>query len=466
MPKPDARKTALTVLNTLDRSDSTLDRVLEETLKHCPVQSRRDRALLNALVYGTLRWRGRLDWIISRFSKTPLAKIDPKVLNVLRMGLFQILYMDRIPLSAAVNTAVEMAKNRSQPWVAGFVNAVLRNAARGSAKLVFPDAAENPIAFLTVENSLPPWLAQRWLNRFGIETARDLCDAVNAIPPVTVRTNTIKTSRQNLLQALETEAQTLTPAVYSPVGVRLSGPKRSIPEMTAFKTGLFQVQDEAAQMISMLLNPQPGETVLDACAGLGGKTGHIGQLMENRGRIVAMDSSGPKLQQLRGEMRRLGIDNVETIRHDLTSKPAPEHSGRFDRILLDAPCSGLGVLRRNPDTRWNTAKENLGRFQARQLTFLHHLADLLRPGGRLVYAVCSMEPEENEQVVERFLAADRKFQVDRAPVEPTAPAAALISPEGFFRALPHLHDMDGFFAVCFKKPRPQRRRIVRQEAAA
>ena len=335
--------------------------------------------------------------------------------------------------------------------MAGFVNALLRNAARGHKAVLFPDPSKDPAAWLSSEKSFPPWLIKKWLARFGMDETRQLCDAVNTIPPITARTNTLKTSRRDLLISLKNEVRDPVPTDFSPDGIHFSIHRRALSDIRAFKNGEFQIQDEAAQIVSMLLNPQPGENVLDACAGLGGKTGHLAQLMQNQGRIIAADNSPDKLQQLESGMKRLGVRTVTCMQHDLVKKPFPGHMGMFDRILLDAPCSGLGVMRRNPDTKWAASKKDLSRFQARQISLLSNLAHLVKQNGRLVYAVCSTEPEENEAVVERFLQTSPCFAIDKTPIDPAAGAAALINPEGWFRSFPHQHDMDGFFAVCFIK---------------
>ncbi len=450
---PDPRKIACSILDTLDTTQTTLDRAMDTAMAKDMALSRRDRALLNALVYGVLRWRGRIDWMIDHFSKTPFKKIDPPILNILRLGLFQIIYLDRIPLSAAVNTSVEMAKSKKKPWIGGFVNAVLRNAARGHQTVLFPDPLKDPVAGISVEASFPPWLIKRWLARFGIAETRQLCQAINTIPPITARTNTLKTTRKNLLLSIKNEVRDPVPTAFSPNGFHFLTHHKPIADLQAFKNGEFQMQDEAAQIVSILLNPQPDDIVLDACAGLGGKTGHMAQIMKNKGRIIATDNSLDKLQQLESEMKRLGVNIVTSIHHDLIQKPLPERLGLFDRILIDAPCSGLGVMRRNPDTKWAASKKDLSRFQTRQVSLLNNLAHRIKQDGRMVYAVCSTEPEESEAVVERFLQTNACFKINKTPINPDVRAAALITPEGWFRSSPHRHVMDGFFAVCFTKKR-------------
>ncbi len=447
----EVRKTALYILNTLNKERNTLDNLLEDVFREKALFSKKDRALLQALVYGVLRWRGRLDWIIDYFSKTRLNKINPNVLNILRLGLFQIIYLDRIPVSAAVNTSVEMTKAAAAPWVVGYVNGLLRNAVREYGYVTFPDVDKDPVKALAIKKSFPEWLIKRWLDRFGLKETGLLCDAINTIPPITVRCNTLKTNRKKLVKALERYAEKIKITNYAPDGVFFFNPKRSIPNIEAFENGLFQVQDEAAQLVTLHLNPQSGETILDACAGLGGKTGHIAQMMKNSGRLVAMDKDENKLMRLESEMHRLGVSIVTTCIHDLSSPLNREHFGKFDRILLDAPCSNLGVLRRNPDIKWRASQQNLAYCQKRQALFLDNLAHFVKPSGVLVYAVCSMEPEENESVIKGFLNKHAKFAIEKKSTGLSFDACSLVTRDGYLKTFPHLNNMDGFFSVCMKR---------------
>lgn len=449
----EVRKTALYILNTLDKGHNTLDSLLEDVFREKTLFSKKDRALLQALVFGVLRWRGRLDWIIDYFSKTRLNKIDIKVLNILRLGIFQIIYLDRIPVSAAVNTSVEMTKAVAAPWVVGYVNGLLRNAVREYRHVAFPEVDKDPGKALATKKSFPKWLIKRWLNRFGLKETGRLCDAINTIPPITVRCNTLKTRREKLVKALEGYAEKIEITNYAPDGVFFFNPKISIPEIEAFEYGLFQVQDEAAQLVTLVLNPQPGETILDACSGLGGKTGHIAQIMKNRGRLVAMDKNKNKLLRLESEMHRLGVSIVTTCIHDLSTPLNRKDFGKFDRILLDAPCSGLGVLRRNPDTKWRASQQNPAYCQKKQSLFLDNLAHLVKPSGVLVYAVCSMEPEENELVIKDFLNKHAQFSIEKRPAGLPFDACSLVTGNGYLKTFPHLNNMDGFFSVCLKRIR-------------
>jgi 16S rRNA (cytosine967-C5)-methyltransferase len=289
------------------------------------------------------------------------------------------------------------------------------------------------------------------LDRFGpIETGQ-ICDAINTIPPITVRCNTLKTHRKKLKNFLEEYVEKIEYTAYAPDGVFFLSPKKSIPEIAAFKDGLFQVQDEAAQLVTLLLNPKPGETVLDACAGLGGKTGHIAQMMNGHGTIIAMDKNKKKLERLKSEMHRLGISIVTTRTHNLNEPFNREDYRNFDRILLDAPCSGLGVLRRNPDAKWRISELDLLNHQKRQSKFLGNLAALVKPGGVLVYTVCSTEPEENESVIKDFLNKHSEFAIVKSPDGLTSKVRSLITEDGYFKTSTHLHNMDGFFSIHMKR---------------
>ena len=443
----DARKSALDLLNTLDKGQRTLDSILEDYSGPGAWNSRQERSLFQALVYGVLRWRGRLDYLISHFSSTRFKKINPSVLNILRLALFQILYLDRVPDSAAVNTAVELAKQPGAPWVGRYVNGLLRNAVRQHRNVALPDLNSDAIAAIAAGKSFPDWIIKRWLDRYGLANTVRLCDSLNEIPPLTVRVNTLKASRRQLMEALRTEAEQIEPTLHSPDGVTFSNPSAAIPELNAFKAGWFQVQDEAAQLVSTLLDPQPGEVVLDACAGLGGKTGHIAQLMKNKGALVALDVNESKLLRLKTDMRRLGISILDTLGLNLEQQWPRNLTQSFDRVLLDAPCSGLGVLRRNPDIKWRSSKKNLNKFYTKQLRLLDKASRLVKPSGILVYAVCSPEPEENEMVINDFLKNHHEFAISNEFGRLPENLRSLAGAPGVLKTFPHLRQMDGFYSV-------------------
>ena len=450
--KDIARSNALKVLNLIDGSQKPLDAIMEEVLPEGRFPSKRDRAFIQTIVYGVLRWRGRIDWIISHFSNIKIQRIDPKVLNVLRMGLFQIIFLDRVPVSAAVNTSVELSKTVAEPYVVKFVNAILRKAVSAHTGVPFPKFSRDPVASIAATLSFPEWLVERWLKRFGPDECRALCSFINTVPPITVRVNELRTNQEELHRILMQETESVRKTRSSPVGLSFVNPRFPIPKMKAYQNGWFQVQDEAAQLISLFLGPLPGEKIMDACAGMGGKTGHLAQLMENKGRVIAVDKHRGKLGRLRSEMMHLGVSTVTTRSMDLALPPKiGEGAHLFDRILLDAPCSGLGVLRRNPDAKWALSKKNFAPYQRRQIDMLTHLAPLLKVDGILLYTVCSMEPEENEDVVQAFMQKHPGFIVEKDREALSDAVRPFVDGEGYFRTFPHIHNMDGFFSVRLKR---------------
>ncbi len=447
----DSRSLAWKILVSLSKSDKTLDSILSDLLDKTPGISASDRHLIYAIVYGVLRSRARLDWILGKFSKTPPGRLDPDIFWILRIGLFQILYLDRIPDSAAVNTSVNLVKQTDKPWLTGFVNGVLRQAIRQHESITFPDIEKNPVQAISITRSMPEWIVTRWIDRFGVSETDALCAFLNTIPPITLRTDTRNIDRQTLAQKLIHQVDKLTLTDVSPDAIRLMGLSTRIDQLSGFDRGEFQIQDEAAQLVSLMVNPQPGETVLDACAGKGGKTGHMAQLMANQGQIFAVDMLSDNTIRLNAEMQRLRVTCVTTQVHDWESDTKPDLPERFDRILVDAPCSGLGVLRRNPDIRWRTSRQNLKVFQDRQKWLLDRTIAWLKPGGHLVYAVCSMEPEETDAVIQAILANHPGMAVDPVPAGLPDTAAPLIESSGYLRTIPHRCNMDGFFAVSLVK---------------
>jgi 16S rRNA (cytosine967-C5)-methyltransferase len=451
--KPDPRQTAINILNSLETGRKTLDDIVRTALNRRDLPEKRDRALATTLIYGVLRRRMTLDWVIGQLSSTAFDKIDPAVRTILRVGLYQILLLDRIPDYAAVNSSVNCVKAAGSPHAARYVNGVLRTAIRRRESLAYPDQTADPVQWLSVTRSFPEWMVRRWMDRFGPDDAVRYCDRANLIPPITVRVNTLKTKYARVREALAGEAERVEDGRYSPDAISFYSPRGSVDEMESFINGWFQVQDESAQLVCRWLNPRPGERILDACAGLGGKTGYIAQLMKNQGRVTAADMDGKKLQALTAEMERLGVSIVETRRINWLNGPAEKKDRQFDGVLADCPCSGMGVLRRNPDIKWSASPGRLSRHRQNQVRLLSALADRVRPGGRLLYVVCSTEPEENEQVVERFLNDRKDFDIEPAPADMEAGVRQFINDRGYFTTSVYPHDLDGFFGARLKKKR-------------
>ena len=447
----DPRRAAVEILVRMESSPVTLDRLME-TFHAEAVLPRRDRRFVNALVFGVLRWRYRLDAILNTLSAKPPRKKDPRVVNILRLGLYQIMEMDRVPDAAAVHTAVELARAVDCPWAAGYINAVLRRALREPQALSPSFSGEDPIQDLAATHSFPPWMVARWLERFGRSETEALCRAVNRIPPLVLRTNLLQTTRADLAAALKPYAPDIRPSAYSPAALLVDQMDEGFFESDPYASGWFQVQDEAAQAVGYLLDARPGETVLDACAGLGGKTAHLAEGMQNRGRLTAVDQDRRKLTRLETEMRRLGITIVHTRSLNwLQSAEAPRLAERYDKILLDAPCSGMGVLRRNPDAKWKRRPKDFKRYRSTQRRLLAALAPRIAPAGVIVYAVCSTEPEETQGVVTWFLKNHPQFAIDRPPSSLPAAMGALFAADGCLRTEVHRQGTDGFFAVRLQR---------------
>lgn len=416
--------------------------------------SHEDQALAFELVYGVLRHRATLDWQLNAVASRPLDRLPAVVAAILRLGAYQMRYLDRIPVSAAVNESVKLAKGiKGRDW-RGVVNGILRNLDR--TEIEWPDVAHNPVNGLSVTYSCPHWLTQRWIDRWGLGTAEAMCRHALTIPPLTLRTNTLRCSREQLETRLGEEGYTVSRTSVSPEGLILEkcGPLQALPVL---QEGWCYVEDEAAQLVPLLLDIKPGQRVLDACAAPGGKCSHIAALMQNNGEIVAADPEPRRLERLESNLRTLGITCVETVEISgevsLTAPALHNTWGRtaFDRILVDAPCSGLGVLRRHPEAKWQKTSAQLDWHGKRQSGILERAASYLRTGGVLVYSACSTEPEETTQVVSRFCQDHPEFCHESTARWLPPHAHSLMNPDGDFLTSGFHYNMDGFFAARLRR---------------
>ncbi len=433
-----ARGTAVKILNRVERTDSYLDKVLDAELR-LPDLNDLDKGLLSEIVHGVLRWQGRLDWILNGFSHGNFAKSEINIKNTLRVALYQILFLDRVPHAAAVNEGVEFIKRIRGEKPAGLVNAVLRNIIRNIDGIRYPDAAEDQTQYLAVYYSHPLWMVRRWVERYGIEATTKLLTANNERPDLSMRVNRLKNNRAQFLEKLGHLHLQATPSAYLDQFVRtksLSG----IAQMDLFRGGYFTIQDESAALPCQLLAPRPSDRVFDLCAAPGGKTTNLAEMMNNQGEVVAIDKYEAKLKMIQASCDRLGLKNVVLRAADASALEA----GVADRVLLDAPCSGLGVLTKKPDIKWKRDIPDILRLAKAQSAMIENAATLVRPGGVLVYSTCTIEPEENEQVVRGFLERHPDFAPDDA--RQFVPER-LVSEDGFIHTFPHLHGMDGTFAA-------------------
>ena len=440
-----ARRAAFDILRRVAQEDSyasTLIAALPDG-----ELSREDRALVQELVLGALRWQATLDYFIEHYAGREIEKLDLPLVIALRLGIYQIRFLSRIPASAAVNESVKLVKRARLTSAAGLANAVLRRAAEHSAEPAGADIS-NDLDRAAVELSHPRWMIEQWTQTLGEDQTRRLALANNQSPVIAFRVNTIRSSVDDAIEDLkiagvESRPSNLTPGAF--VAERGSG----LALTRAAKEGLIYIQDEASQMVSLLLDAKPGQRVLDLCAAPGSKSTHIAAMTNNEAWILACDIHPKRLAILGESSARLGVSNLSLLALDAArSLPFLDSAPKFDRVLLDAPCSGTGTLRQNPEIKWRLASGDIARLAKLQFAMLENAATMVSAGGRLVYSTCSMEPEEGEQVIGKFLAS--RFGDAFRVVVPEG-FRPLATPEGFIRTYPHVSQVDGFFAAVLDR---------------
>ena len=440
-----ARTAAYQALRQIERAD------LGETLARTRdrLEDPRDRALATDLITGTQRWRGAIDYQIARFSGRTLDRVDPEVLDTLRLGAYQLLYLERVPPSAVVNDSVALVKAARLKSAAPFVNAVLRRLSRERGSLTWP-SRKSVVEYLSVVHSHPAWLIERWISRYGEHATEQWVRFNNQTAVLTLATNRLVYTRERLATVLAAEGVEASPTRLAPHGLYVSHGKPLTSR--AFAEGACVVQDEASQLIPELLDARPGERVLDACAAPGGKTLALAARVGQAGRVVATDIRSRRMRVLASTMARCHVTNASLVQI-AASGDFPFVDGAFDRVLVDAPCSGLGTLRRDPDIKWKRSANDLPAFARVQLDLLQRVARVVGPGGRLVYSTCSSEPEENEDVVAAFLASAADFQLVSIDSLTDVPAAnrTLSTREGFLRTEPARDSLEAFFAAALQR---------------
>ena len=441
-PIGPARRTAFDILRRVE-TERAYASVLVASLPQSDL-SREDRALTHELVLGVLRRQRTLDYFIERYSHRSVQRLDLTVVLALRMGLYQLRYLTRIPHSAAVNESVNLVKQGGVRSAAGFVNGVLRTAARHLADPV-GNEIEDPADRASVDLSHPRWMLERWSAFLGEPESHALAVANNQAQPPAFRVNPLRATVEEVTGILSTQGVHARESQYVASAFVVEGERTPLVQLA--EQGLIYLQDEASQLVSILLDPRAGERVLDMCAAPGSKTSHIAALTKNESWIVACDLRPQRLTTLRSTCVRLGAEQVDVVALDGSrSMPFLESAQTFDRVLVDAPCTGTGTLSQNPEIKWRLAPDDVERLSKTQLALLSRGAEMAAVGGRVVYSTCSVEPEENEAVVAGFLDANRQFRL----VEPNAPSD-LITSDGYVRTFRHRHGMDCFFAAVMQR---------------
>ncbi|MER2111232.1 MAG: 16S rRNA (cytosine(967)-C(5))-methyltransferase RsmB [Solibacillus isronensis] len=437
----NVRDAALTILLTVDKSQAYSNLLLHQTIEKYKIDAK-DRGLLTELTYGTLQHKLTLDYYLDPFIR---GKVDIWVRWLLRMSLYQMQYLTRIPAHAAVNEAVEIAKRRGHKGIASMVNGILRSILREGVRST--DLIEDANERLAVETSHPQWLVDRWVESYGYEKTREMLLENNIAPLQTVRVNTTKATVEQVLTTLEREGVKARRSEYIPECLHLENGQAA--RTGAFRNGLITIQDESSMLPAKVLNPQPGMKVLDMCAAPGGKTTHLAEVMKNEGSILATDLHPKKLDLIEENVARLGLDIIETAPLDGRKAASFLQKEGYDAILVDAPCSGLGVMRRKPDIKYTKREEDLESLQTIQLSILDNAVQLLKEDGRLVYSTCTVDRSENEGTVQAFLKEHPEMNL--VPIENLPTQLEAKQQDGMLQVFPQDIGSDGFFVAAFVK---------------
>ncbi|QEH68946.1 16S rRNA (cytosine(967)-C(5))-methyltransferase RsmB [Cellulosilyticum sp. WCF-2] len=438
------REQIVDLLIEIEKEASYAQLVLKRALQDIDAK---DKGFVTEVVYGTLKYQIKLDYILNQFSKTPVHRMKPLIRNVMRMSLYQMLYLDKVPTSAIINEAVKIVKKRKFQNLSGFVNGILRNIDRQREQITYPDETKNLVLAMSIHYAIPEWMIEDWLKVYKEEEVKSICEALNERAEVCVRYNTLKTNKLEFEETLKVEGIQLKEGAFLEEAFYLKGVD-NLQNSPSFKKGEWTVQDESAMLVAHVMAPQKGDCILDMCSAPGGKSIHMAELMANEGRIVSCDIHPHKLELIKKNAKRMGITIIEPTLQDGTLKNEC-YVEAFDKVLLDAPCSGLGIMKRKPDIRTHKSKEGLLEIVALQKKLALAAISYLKPGGRLVYSTCTISHEENEGMVSYIKALGLELEniVDTIP----NPLKKAIKEKGMIQILPHMAGTDGFFIASFKK---------------
>lgn len=436
------REVALNILYKIDSKGAYSNLTINNELKDKKL-SNLDRSFITEIVYGTIENNIFLDYVIEQFSSVKIKKINLWTLNILRMGIYQIMFLDKVPDFAAVNESVNLAKKFSSK-TAGFTNAILRNVLRSKDKINFPDKEKDYVRHLSVKYSHPEWMVKRFLGYFSKEFTEDLLRANNERPKLYLRINTLKVNIEECIKSLgekgiEVERNELIEEAITVKGIN------QLDELEEYREGHIHVQDFGSMLVSRVLNPREGELIVDVCCAPGGKTTHMAQLMNNQGKILARDIYDHKLKLVESNAKRLGVTIIKTEIYD-GMKLDPSLLEKADKVLLDAPCSGLGIIRRKPEIKYRKKPDDLNELRKMQLSILNNAAKYLKINGELVYSTCTIDPNENESVIEEFLKENHKYKL--IEIEGFE---ALKKSDGTIQLYPNIHHTDGFYIARLKR---------------
>ena len=455
-----ARRLAAEVLVRVEQGGAFANLALDAALRSAGRLEPREAALTTELTYGTIRWQLQLDRAIAAYSDRPPHELDLPVRIALRLSAFELIHHPRVPARAAVHEAVELVRELKAPKAAGFVNAVLRKLAAVRAPPPPPSRETDPIGHVAARLAHPRWLVERWAAWLGIDEAEKLCAANQEQAAAVVRVNRSRATTEQAQAALAANGLSTVPGKYAPHALVLEQGAPPALDLDGWERGLFQAQDEAAQLVSLYAAPPSGARVLDACAAPGGKACHLAELVGPQGSVLAVDLHERKAEVIREAAARLGHQNLRALAADATLPLPPDAGvpeGGFDLVLLDAPCSGLGTLRRHPEVKLRRTAADVDRLAQLQARLLAKCAEVVREGGLLVYAICTLTREESDEQVERFLAANPVFREEPPPTgwATEAAQAVCLDGQGRLRTLPHRTGSDGFFAVRLRRGGPR-----------
>ncbi|MFA6571015.1 MAG: 16S rRNA (cytosine(967)-C(5))-methyltransferase RsmB [Bacteroidota bacterium] len=433
------RSVAIRILSRFERSDAYLDKLLERELKE-DYLSQLDKSLLTELVNGVVRWRWKLDWVLTGFYHGDYLKCLNIVKNALRVALYQIMFLNKIPTYAAINESVEFVKNIQGEKTANIVNAVLRTITRNLSEVRYPDKTEDPAYYLAIMYSHPRWMVKKWVEHFGETETESLLSANNRKPFIPVRVNGLKATPDAVIDELNKAELPFFQSLLLKQSIVLKTPRLNVASLDIYKNGWITVQDTSASLAALLAAPKEGDSIIDLCSAPGGKSFFLAELMKNNGKIVAVDKYKSKLEFIEKQAERLGLTCISTLAADASTLESEE---RYDIVFVDVPCSGTGTISKKPDIKWKREREDFDRLLPTQKAILENASKFVKPNGTLLYSTCSVEPEENYEAVNKFLEHHPEFEVDKA--ENYLPVN--VCRNGFMQTFPHIHFMDGAFAA-------------------